>query len=211
MRQRAKISVLLLVVYLVIATVLAMKIRRGFSALDEPTALEAALATRMRRWSVPAALRNARNPLPASAGVLAEARAHWADHCASCHGNDGKGKTTIGERLYPRAPDMTLPRTQQLSDGEIFAIIENGIRLTGMPGWGEGTDESRRESWALVHLIRRLPQITPEELAAMEALNPKTPEEWEEEREEQEFLQGEDAAAPTAPTAPAASNEHHHH
>lgn len=211
MRQRAKISVLLLVVYLAIATVLAMKIRRGFSALDEPTALEAALATRMRRWSVPAALRNARNPLPASAGVLAEARAHWADHCASCHGNDGKGKTTIGERLYPRAPDMTLPRTQQLSDGEIFAIIENGIRLTGMPGWGEGTDESRRESWALVHLIRRLPQITPEELAAMEALNPKTPEEWEEEREEQEFLQGENAAAPAAPTAPAASNEHHHH
>jgi len=211
MRPRTKISVLLLVAYLAIATVLAMRIRRGFSARDEPTALEAALATRMRRWSVPAALRNARNPLPASAAVLAEARAHWADHCASCHGNDGKGKTTIGERLYPRAPDMTLPRTQELSDGELFAIIDNGIRLTGMPGWGDGTDESRRESWALVHLIRRLPQITPEELAAMEALNPKTPEEWEEEREEQQFLRGEDAAAPAAPTAPTPSGEHHHH
>lgn len=211
MRPRTKISVLLLVAYLAIATVLAMRIRRGFSARDEPTALEAALATRMRRWSVPAALRNAGNPVPLTPAVLGEARAHWADHCASCHGNDGKGKTTIGERLYPRAPDMTLPRTQELSDGELFAIIDNGIRLTGMPGWGDGTDESRRESWALVHLIRRLPQITPEELAAMEALNPKTPEEWEEEREEQQFLRGEDAAAPAAPTAPTPSGEHHHH
>jgi mono/diheme cytochrome c family protein len=211
MRPRAKLSVLLLLVYLAIAIVLALKIRRGFSARDEPTALETAVATRMRRWSVPAALRDARNPVPASPALLAAARAHWADHCASCHGNDGKGKTTIGERLYPRAPDMTLPRTQRLSDGELFAIIENGIRLTGMPGWGDGTEASRRESWALVHLIRRLPQITPEELAEMEALNPKTPEEWEEEREEQQFLQGEDAAAPAAPTAPPTGVEQHHH
>jgi len=212
MRRRAKVGVLVLLAAFVAAgAVVALSIRRGFSTLEEPTALEAVLAGRMRHWSVPAALRDARNPVPPTPAVLAEARAHWADHCASCHGNDGKGKTTVGERLYPRAPNMTLPRTQRLSDGELFAIIENGIRLTGMPGWGDGTEASRRESWALVHLIRRLPQITPEELAAMEALNPKTPEEWEEERDEQQFLRGEDAAAPAAPTAPTPSGEHHHH
>jgi mono/diheme cytochrome c family protein len=107
--------------------------------------------------------------------VLAEARAHWADHCAVCHGNDGKGKTAIGEHLYPHAPDMTLRGTQALADGELFSIIENGIRLTGMPGWGAGTAESGYESWSLVHLIRHLPELTPEEIATMEALNPKTP------------------------------------
>ncbi|HEV8238338.1 MAG TPA: c-type cytochrome [Thermoanaerobaculia bacterium] len=208
MRQRAKISVLLLVAYLAIATVLAIRIRRGFSARDEPTALEAAVATRMRRWSVPAALRDARNPVALTPPVLVEARAHWADHCATCHGNDGKGQTTIGERLYPRAPDMTLPRTQRLSDGELFAIIENGVRLTGMPGWGDGTAESRRESWALVHLIRRLPRITPEDLAEMEKLNPKTPEELEEQNEEDAFLKGEDAVEAASPT-PATVSHHH--
>jgi mono/diheme cytochrome c family protein len=201
-------AVLVLAVALVAAgVVVALALRRGFSALEEPTAMEAMIAARMRHWSVPAELRDARNPLPASPAVLAEARAHWADHCASCHGNDGRGKTTVGGRLYPRAPDMTLPRTQRLSDGELFAIIENGIRLTGMPGWSDGTDASRRESWALVHLIRRLPQITPEELAEMETLNPKTPEEWEELREEQAFLAGEDAPVP----APTPAMAHHQH
>ena len=97
---------------------------------------------------------------------------NFRKHCVSCHGNDGKGKTAIGENLYPRAPDMTLPDTQELSDGELFAVIENGIRLTGMPGWGSGTAESGYGSWGLVHFIRHLP-------AEMEALNPKTPEERE--------------------------------
>src|SRR5262245_7104334 len=154
MRRRWKIALLLLVVTVVAAGVLlAATLRRGFSALDEPSAVEAILAARMRRWATPPELRDAKNPLPATPAVLAEARAHWADHCASCHGNDGKGQTTIGAHLYPRAPDMTLPRTQDLSDGELFAVIENGIRLTGMPGWGEGTAASGYGSWTLVHLI----------------------------------------------------------
>ena len=208
MHRRWKIVVLMLAAAAVAAgALLALTLRRGFSALEEPTPLETALAARMRRWSTPAELRDARNPLAASPAVLADARAHWADHCATCHGNDGKGKTPIGEHLYPRAPDMTLPATQELTDGELFAIIENGVRLTGMPGWGEGTAASGYGSWALVHLIRRLPQITPEELAEMEALNPKTPEEWEELREEQAFLAAEDTQEP----APTPATAHHQH
>ncbi|MGH2626212.1 MAG: c-type cytochrome [Anaerolineales bacterium] len=167
-------------------------LRRGFSTHDEPTKIEAFLARTVRSWAVPADLRGEENPLPLSPPVLADARAHWADHCASCHGNDGKGQTTIGRHLYPRAPDMTLPATQELSDGELFAIIENGIRLTGMPGWGDGTAESGYGSWSLVHLIRHLPRLRPEEIAEMEALNPKTPEEWEAIRAEEAFLAGEE-------------------
>lgn len=166
-------------------------VRRGFSTHDEPSWMEARIARGLRHWSTPADLRGARNPLALTPQVMAEARAHWADHCASCHGNDGKGKTAIGGKLYPRAPDMTLPATQELSDGELFAIIENGIRLTGMPGWGNGTAESGYGSWSLVHLIRHLPQLTPEELAEMEALNPRTPAQWEQMQAEEAFLSGE--------------------
>ncbi len=185
--------------------------RRGFSAHDEPSAVETALARAARRLATPAELRGERNPLPPAPEVLAEARAHWADHCASCHGNDGKGKTEIGERLYPHAPDMTQRATQELSDGELFAIIENGIRLTGMPGWGTGTAESGYGSWSLVHFIRHLPKLTPEELIEMEALNPKTPAEWEELQAEEEFLSGEgspEAAEPTADHHPTTGHRH---
>ncbi|MFP5286179.1 MAG: c-type cytochrome [Thermoanaerobaculia bacterium] len=192
MRRPLEIALLALgALVLLGALLLWSTVRRGFSTHDEPSAMEASVARALRHWSTPAGLRDARNPLPLTPQIMAEARAHWADHCASCHGNDGRGKTAIGEKLYPRAPDMTLPATQELSDGELFAIIENGIRLTGMPGWGNGTAESAYGSWGLVHLIRHLPELTPEELAEMEALNPKTPEEWEQMQAEEAFLSGE--------------------
>jgi mono/diheme cytochrome c family protein len=169
-------------------------LRHGFSARDQPTRLEAVVAKAMRRLAVPDDLRGRKNPLPASAEALAAGRAHFADHCASCHGNDGKGRTTIGQALYPRVPDMTLPGTQSQTDGELFATIENGVRLTGMPAWGDGTAESAAESWALVLFIRHLPQIGPPELEQMRALNPRTPDEVKADEEEREFLAGGDTA-----------------
>lgn len=171
-------------------------ISRGVSARDEPTAVEAFMARRLRRLATPSHLHTARNPVALSAEVLASARAHFADHCASCHGNDGRGQTSIGRNLYPKAPDMTLPDTQNLVDGELFGIIENGIRLTGMPAWGDGTPESRKASWELVHLIRHFPKITPEELAEMESLNPRSRAEFEEEQSIDAFLKGGDIKPP---------------
>lgn len=164
-------------------------IRRGFSARDNPSAIETYLAKTARRLSVPASERNARNPFAPTPEVLTEARAHFADHCATCHSNDGSGKTQIGQILYPKTPDMRLPDTQSLTDGEIYYVIHNGIRLTGMPAWG--TEEKGDDSWKLVVFIRHLPQLTPAEEREMEALNPKVPAEKEEEQEEEQFLNGE--------------------
>ena len=192
MRRPVKLTLIVLgILALLGGSLFWSLLRRGFSAHDEPTRVEAWAARSMRHWATPADLRGESNPLPLTPQVLGEARAHWADHCASCHGNDGKGKTVIGEHLYPPVPDMTLPATQELSDGELFSVIENGIRLTGMPGWGNGTAESAYGSWGLVHFIRHLPRLTPEEIAEMEALNPKTPEEWAEMQAEEAFLSGE--------------------
>jgi hypothetical protein len=98
---------------------------------------------------------------------------------------------------------MRLPATQQLTDGELFYIIQNGIRLTGMPAWGTGTSHDEEDSWKLVHFIRHLPQITLEEKKAMEKLNPKSPDDLREEQEEEKFLRGEDVNEVTP--------EHHHH
>ena len=98
---------------------------------------------------------------------------------------------------------MTQPATQGLSDGELFAIIENGVRLTGMPAWGRPGPEDDEETWQLVHFIRRLPQLSANELAEMEPLNPRSPKQLEEEQAIRRFLAGED------PPASARAATHH--
>lgn len=192
MRGRVCVGVLLVLAVLVIGAAAGL-LRTGMSARPEPSALEAAAARAVRRWAMPAAARDARNPLVAGDRILAEGRAHFADHCASCHANDGSGRTALGRGLYPRAPDLRGHETQRLTDGELFHVIENGIRLTGMPAWGgAGRPE---ESWKLVHFIRHLPRLTDEELHEMERLNPRSPGEWRELEEEEEFLRGGDPPA----------------
>lgn len=198
MKRRWKIIALVVALVLVVPILVgASMIRRGFSAHDEPSRLEAVMARSMRHWAVPADLRAASNPVPLTPQVLNDGLAHFADHCATCHGNDGTG-SDLGKRMYPEAPDMTSPATQSLSDGELFSIIENGIRMTGMPGFGTGTAESAYGSWALVHFVRHLPKLTPRELTRMEELNPKSPSEWQRIQEEAAFLSGADAGAPGA-------------
>ena len=97
---------------------------------------------------------------------------------------------------------MRLEATQSLTDGELYAIIQNGVRLTGMPAWGKEGDENDEDSWKLVHLIRHFKDLTPEHLKEMQRLNPKGPDEYEEERQEQEFLKGADAPIEQAKPEP---------
>ena len=189
------LAVVLLAVLGVVAAGAAVLFRGGSSAKVEPTPVEAALARRLRRLGIPGSFRQLRNPMPSSKEVLAAGRAHFADHCAICHANDGSGETGMGRSLYPRATDLRLAQTQLLTDGELFYIIENGVRLTGMPGWGDGSEESKRASWHLVTFIRHLPQLAPEEKVEMERLNPKSPEEWREMQQDERFLKGGDLPA----------------
>jgi mono/diheme cytochrome c family protein len=139
----------------------------GFSAREKPGAVETFLARNVRWLATPShakALKNLSSPTPLT---IAEARDHFADHCAICHANTGSGKTQINSGLYPPAPDLREEGTQHLSDGELFYIIKNGIRFTGMPGWG-GEDE---ENWKLVLFIRHLPELTAEEIELMKEVN----------------------------------------
>ncbi|HEY7532892.1 MAG TPA: c-type cytochrome [Nitrospiraceae bacterium] len=166
----------------------------GFSAKTEPHALEVLMARQIRHLAIPVEHRNRPNPVTLHPEVLKESLIHFADHCATCHGNDGSGQTPIGKNVYPKAPDLRLEDTQSMSDGELFWVIHNGIRFTGMPAWGEGDPEKDMDSWKLVHFIRHLPKLTPEELDQMKTYNPRTPKEIEEEAAFEKFLQGDDSA-----------------
>jgi mono/diheme cytochrome c family protein len=176
----------------------------GFSAKTKPHALEVWMARKIRHLAIPIEKRNAQNPTPLSPDLIKESMAHFADHCASCHANDGSGQTPIGKNVNPKAPDLRLADTQSMSDGELFWVIHNGIRFTAMPAWGGDDLDKDLDSWKLVHFIRHLPQLTPEELDRMKTLNPKTKKDLEEEAAFGQFLQGDDAAA-------ARTDSGHHH
>lgn len=147
-------------------------IAHGFSAREEPWASEKFIARRLRRLATGFDARELRNPVAPTEEAIAEGRDHFADHCAICHANNGSGETQINEGLYPPAPDLRQPDTQQLSDGEIRNIIRNGIRFTGMPGWG-GEEGEDLENWKLVLFIRHLPNLTEAELRLMQQIHPE--------------------------------------
>ncbi len=193
--------ILLVVVVLAIVGVAFSFLHDGVSAKATPTALEVAMARKARHMALPSASRTLTNPVPASEENLRDARLHFADHCTICHGNDGSCDTMMGSGLYPKPPDLRLAETQKLSDGELFWIIENGVRFTGMPAFST-RHSSKEDSWKLVHFIRHLPQLTAEERIEMERNNPKSPADLLEEQRENDFLNGKTPAPPA---------ESHHH
>ena len=177
-----------------------LMVHRGFSTRTPPGAIEARIASTMRSAGVPSHYKSLRNPVNATPDVLQDGMGHWADHCATCHGNNGSGDTMYGKTLYPRPPDMRRKATQDMSDGELYYTIQNGIMLSGMPAFGEPGDNDL-DSWKLVAFIRHLPSLSQAEEAEMEKMNPKSPDEMKEEQEEENFLEGSPAPAPSA---------HHH-
>jgi mono/diheme cytochrome c family protein len=85
--------------------------------------------------------------------------------CVSCHGAPGVDASPVGEGLNPPAPDLTLARIQERSDGELFWLVQNGIRMTGMPAFGPTHRDE--EIWEIVAFLRHLPELTPEEEKAL--------------------------------------------
>jgi len=186
-----KIAALLVAVAVVLGILAgAYFVTAGVSARPQPGRVETFVARTVRNLAIARHAPDPKNPVPDTETVIAEGRAHFADHCASCHANDGSGNTEMGRGLYPRSPDMRLAVTQDLSDGELFYIIENGVRFTGMPAWSTGTAAGEESTWHLVRFIRHLPKLSPDEIEQMEALNPKSPEEIRQEIEAERFLQG---------------------
>jgi mono/diheme cytochrome c family protein len=202
MKRGTLLLILLMAVVLAVGFVAYSLLHNGVSAKATPSAIEVMMARKARHMALPNEARSLVNPVAASEENLRDARLHFADHCAICHGNDGSCDTMMGSGLYPKPPDLRLAETQKLSDGELFWIIENGVRFTGMPAFST-RHSSPEDSWKLVLFIRHLPQLTAEERIEMERYNPKGPDDREEEKEENDFLNG-------ATPAPKPESHHHH-
>jgi mono/diheme cytochrome c family protein len=187
MKLRTAILLIVVVLLGIGGALAAMVLHGGLSATATPTRLEALLARSARHLAIPENAREQHNPMAATPENVRDGMMHFADHCAICHGNDGSGDSMIGHGLYPKPPNLKMPDTQKLSDGELFWIIQNGVRFTGMPSFAE---HGKEDGWKLVLFVRHLPELTPQENAEMERNNPKAPSDRDEEKQENNFLNG---------------------
>jgi len=128
----------------------------SLTALQEPGPLETRIANLAKHSVLRLASRHGIPPPPVDTRAIVEAGGtHFGLDCSICHGVDGRGKTPSGQWMYPRAADLTGKRVQSYSDRELFWIINNGIRFTGMPAFGKV--ETADNIWGLVKYMRTLP------------------------------------------------------
>ncbi|TAM84411.1 MAG: c-type cytochrome [Acidobacteria bacterium] len=125
------------------------------TADKKPSKVEATLANMAKDVVIPIEAENMKNPLPTSEAGVDEGKEMYLQSCAICHGTDGHGHTEIGRGMYPPAMDLTSPHVQHWTDAELFWIIQNGVRLTGMPSWKSSISEP--DTWKLVNFIHSLP------------------------------------------------------
>ncbi len=150
----------------------------GCTANKKPSKLETWLANMAKDVAIPLEAQKVVNPVAKAPEVIQEGEHVYMASCSMCHGTDGHAQTGLGRGLYPPAMDLTSPHVQHWNDSELFWIIQNGVRLTGMPAWKNMLSES--DSWKLVHFIRELPK-QPSAAAAPPVTPPassRSPAEW---------------------------------
>lgn len=154
MKRAVTTAIALLALFLLVGALAAFQF--DLSALPEPSRAETYLATKAKRFLIHRASRGEVSPPPADRQAsIEEGDKLFGTECGQCHGLDGHKATDAGRWMYPRAADLTSPEVQRYSDRELFWIVKNGIRLSGMPGFARV--ESDEHIWDLVHFVRTLP------------------------------------------------------
>jgi mono/diheme cytochrome c family protein len=145
------------------------------TAHEKPSTVETALANMAKDIVIPVETDNLKNPLPDNPQVVSQGREVYLQSCAICHGTDGHGQTTLGQGMYPPVMDLTSPHVQHWSDSQMFWIIQNGVRLTGMASWKGAI--SADDTWKLVIFIHDLPGLNAAQPVNAKAQEPqaKTP------------------------------------
>lgn len=140
---------------LVLVAAVAAASQFTLSALPEPGRTETLLATKAKHYLVSRSSRKGIPPAPADRqAAIKEGDRLFGTECAACHGLSGHSPTDAGRWMYPRTADLTSDDVRSYSDQEVFWIIKNGIRLSGMPAFGKV--ESDEHVWDLVLYVRAL-------------------------------------------------------
>jgi mono/diheme cytochrome c family protein len=150
-------AVLTSLVALIVFGIVVVAFQFNLSAIPEPGRMESYIAGKLRHtWASRDSYRDQIPPAPPNLyASVEEGDKLYGTECADCHGLDGKAPTDTGRWMYPRAANLVSPETQRYSDRELFWIVKNGIRFSGMPAFGKV--ETEEHIWNLVHYLRKLP------------------------------------------------------
>jgi len=150
------------IVAVVVVLIVIVLMRFNLSALPEPGRFETRVTTLGKRFLIGRASEHGIPPRPADKRASVSAGGtHYGLDCSVCHSDDGRGQTPLGRGMYPRVADLTSQRVQSYSDQELFWIIQNGIRLSGMPAFGNV--ETEDHIWDLVNYVRTLSGKVPKQ------------------------------------------------
>jgi mono/diheme cytochrome c family protein len=130
---------------------------QGCTADKQPSQGETNLANAAKDVTIPLEAGKMQNPLPDTDEIASQGREVFLGSCAQCHGADGRADTSLGRSMAPPAMDLTSQHVQHWTDAELFWIIQNGVRLTGMPAWKSSI--SGTDSWKLARYIHSIPRV----------------------------------------------------
>jgi mono/diheme cytochrome c family protein len=130
---------------------------QGCTAGKSPSQGETSVANAAKDVAIPLEAGKMKNPVPETNEAVSQGQEVFLGSCAQCHGADARGDTNVGRNMYPPAMDLTSTHVQHWSDAELFWIIQNGVRLTGMPAWKSNISED--DTWKLVRFIHKLPDL----------------------------------------------------
>ncbi len=104
-------------------------------------------------------------PSLTDSSMVVEGYGHYHEMCVTCHGAPGVDRSEIGQGLYPHPPDLA-HSANEMGPGRLFWVVKNGIKSTGMPGFGK--THSDQKIWAIVAFLEKMKNMTPQEYASMQ-------------------------------------------
>ena len=141
---------------------------RGFydvsAASVEPALLRWALIA-IRESSIERRARDVQVPVLEGEARVERGFRSYREMCAVCHGRPGGERTPLAKGLNPQAPDLSRS-DHDMPPAELFWVMKNGIRMTGMPAWGR--THSDAELWDLVAFVKALPKLSAAQYDALD-------------------------------------------
>jgi mono/diheme cytochrome c family protein len=160
-------SLRLLLIAAIAAAAVGLVLALGFIKLGLYDVAAAKRHTKATQWLTEETMRHsirrhaARIAPPArtSAAQLVAGYCAYETHCVACHGAGAVARQQWVSGMEPQPPYL-LDTTEKFTPGELFWIAKNGIKMTGMPAWGESMSD--REIWNVVAWLEASRQLPPQ-------------------------------------------------
>jgi mono/diheme cytochrome c family protein len=134
------------------------------SATPEPGSIETFVGNLAYESWIERVAPRRQDPFDANPAAVAVGLDHYRENCVGCHGAPGVEAGELPKGLHPSAPELW-KGSEEMSDGELFWTIREGVRMTGMPAFAP--THSDEEIWKIVAFLRHLPHLTAEEKAEL--------------------------------------------